>query len=128
MKKVSEGMMRYNAIANSLVTYRDTFQMFTIQEAARDCGVTEMTVRNFESGKSINFHLFCYYLNNVLYNFKYNTEEMVKNYNHYVKETYKNESDKVKEDLIPYFSITRKDVIEKYRTLLAKLESMEDEK
>lgn len=126
MKKVNDGMMRYNAIVNSLVTYRDTFQMFTIQEAAKDCGVTEMTVRNFESGKSNNFHLFCYYLNNVLYNFKYNTDEMVRNYNNYVKETYKNESFKVKVDLIHYFSITRKDVIEKYRTLVSKLENMED--
>jgi len=117
---------KYENLVKDLVMYKDLFNMFNIQEAANECGVTEMTIRNFEKGKSYNFHVFCFYLNTVLYNFKYNTDDMVKEYNEYVKKAYEKETEDIKNDLIPYFSITRKDVIEKYRGIISKLENMED--
>lgn len=49
-------------LVNYLVEMRKTFCMFTITEAASICGVTEMTVRNFESGATINPRVLLYYL------------------------------------------------------------------
>lgn len=49
-------------LVNYLVEMRKTFRMFTITEAASICGVTEMTVRNFESGATVNPRVLLYYL------------------------------------------------------------------
>ena len=48
-----------------LVETRKTLQMFTITEAASACGVTEMTVRNFESGKTVNPKVLLYYITQI---------------------------------------------------------------
>ena len=49
-------------LVNYLVVMRKTFRMFTITEAASVCGVTEMTVRNFESGATVNPRVLLYYI------------------------------------------------------------------
>lgn len=49
-------------LVNYLVEMRKTFKMFTVTEAASICGVTEMTVRNFESGATVNPRVMLYYL------------------------------------------------------------------
>ena len=49
-------------LVNYLVEMRKTFKMFTVTEAASICGVTEMTVRNFESGATVNPRVRLYYL------------------------------------------------------------------
>lgn len=51
-----------NELVNYLVEMRKTFDMFSITEAASICGVTEMTVRNFESGKTVNPTVLLYYI------------------------------------------------------------------
>lgn len=45
-----------------MVDVRKTFKLFTLNEAAASCGVTEMTVRNFENGKTVNPVVFMYYI------------------------------------------------------------------
>lgn len=76
--------IRFELIAGDLVKYRKMFNMFTIQEAAAASGVSEMTVRNFEKGKTFNMDVFAYYLEKVLYNFKKRTVECVRYYNEQV--------------------------------------------
>lgn len=110
---------KYKALAHTLVVMKDLCNMFTIQEVAQECDVSEMTVRNFESGKTINFHVFCFYLSNVLYNLKFRTDEMVKNYNTYVEGNYGS-------DTVTYYRTNHAELIAKYREIISTLESIGD--
>ena len=49
-------------LINFLVRCRKENALFSIQECAYHCKVSEMTVRNFENGNFVNVNVLCYYI------------------------------------------------------------------
>lgn len=58
-------MSKLSELATYLADTRKTFDLFERGEVAYKCGVTEMTVRNFESGATVNTTVLVYYLKRV---------------------------------------------------------------
>ena len=52
----------YKELQEKLVKIRREKNLFTIQDVASECNVSEMTVRNFEKLKCSNTEVFLYYL------------------------------------------------------------------
>lgn len=48
-----------------LVDVRETFLLFTVEDAAAACNVTAATVANFESGKTLNPYVLLFYYSHV---------------------------------------------------------------
>lgn len=49
-------------LAMYLADVRNEFNLFSLQEASACCQVTEMTIRNFEAGKTVNPKVLVFYL------------------------------------------------------------------
>ena len=117
--------IRFELIARDLVNYRKMFGMFSIQEAAAASGVSEMTVRNFENGKTFNMSVFEYYLEKVLYNFTKRTAECVGYYNEQVAKANEGEQKGIYYNIIGSDDI--KHMFEKLINRLTMVEGVKDE-
>lgn len=62
---------RKNKFLNWLCVLRAKYRLFTIEQAAADCGVSVQTVILFEKGESQNGNLILYYLSNALWELEY---------------------------------------------------------
>lgn len=55
-------MNKLSEFAKYLADTRKTFNLFNLSEASFNCKVSEMTVRNFEDGKTINPVVLMFYI------------------------------------------------------------------